>query len=587
MASAIGAARATGSTIEFANVSAISGLNMADDGRAVVVTDWDLDGDVDFWVSNRSGPQVRFLMNSQENKRAFLAVRLHGTVSNRDAIGARVIMQPVDGPAQTKTVRAGDAYLSQSSKWLHFGLGAQVAVSRVDVHWPGGETQRFESLEPNQRYVLVEGRPRASEFSLPDAALPHPRVQERTAEKSGQSIRTVLTPRLGAPFLKRHLASDHSSAPFQEDLAHPLLVNLWASWCGPCVSELHTFTQRGEALTSRMKILALNVDALSDESASDGPSIVDALTKGGTPVEFGVATPGLVDDLQKLMDRVYDLRVPLSLPTSLLIDRERRLAVIYRGPVDPSQLLKDVEALAHSEEQRRASGQAFAGTWSAPVGELRPLAAAIDLLDRGRLEEAEQLVRESGAALRQDGQFHKLLFRLGEENALRGEYARACQLYEQALGRAPDFGPARYQLGMALALRGKREEALVQLRRAVASDPRNIESRIGMASVLISLRQLGEAQDALAAALEIDPSHASANYELAVLLLMRGQVDASLRHYRAAVNSDPAMADTRRLARFEKTAQMLVELLNQKGPAGRSRAAQIEQKVNRLRAEIR
>ena len=74
----------------FADISAASGLDVADDGRSVAVVDWDHDGDLDLWINNRSGPQVRFFRNDVATDHHFLAVRLEGRTSNRDAIGARV-----------------------------------------------------------------------------------------------------------------------------------------------------------------------------------------------------------------------------------------------------------------------------------------------------------------------------------------------------------------------------------------------------------------------------------------------------------------------------------------------------------------
>ncbi len=74
----------------FADISTISGLNLADDGRAAAQVDWDQDGDLDLWVSNRNGPQVRFLRNEVPTNHHYLSVRLRGVTCNRDAIGARV-----------------------------------------------------------------------------------------------------------------------------------------------------------------------------------------------------------------------------------------------------------------------------------------------------------------------------------------------------------------------------------------------------------------------------------------------------------------------------------------------------------------
>ena len=75
---------------QFANVSSISGLDLADDARGVSIVDWDQDGDLDVWIVNRNGPQVRFLRNDIPAEHHFVALQLEGRSCNRDAIGARV-----------------------------------------------------------------------------------------------------------------------------------------------------------------------------------------------------------------------------------------------------------------------------------------------------------------------------------------------------------------------------------------------------------------------------------------------------------------------------------------------------------------
>jgi hypothetical protein len=80
----------------FANVSATSGFDFSDDARGVAPVDWDFDGDLDLWLVNRSGPQVRFLRNDssigleQANNWVQFKLEGNGTTTNRDAIGARI-----------------------------------------------------------------------------------------------------------------------------------------------------------------------------------------------------------------------------------------------------------------------------------------------------------------------------------------------------------------------------------------------------------------------------------------------------------------------------------------------------------------
>ncbi|NNC88109.1 MAG: hypothetical protein HKN82_06575, partial [Akkermansiaceae bacterium] len=132
----------------FANISAVSGLDFPDDGRALAPVDWDHDGDLDLWISNRNAPRLRLMRNELPAAGRFLSLRLegNGTGTNRDAIGARVEVVPGGAgphPPLVKTLRAGEGFLSQAGKWLHFGLGAAEAVDAVTVRWPGGEAERF------------------------------------------------------------------------------------------------------------------------------------------------------------------------------------------------------------------------------------------------------------------------------------------------------------------------------------------------------------------------------------------------------------------------------------------------------------
>ena len=148
----------------FANVSAISNFDAPLDGRALAVSDWDQDGDLDVWMTNRNGPRARFLVNSYADSRTsdanFLALRLQSTSpsSNRDAIGARVRVKLLgqDG-ALLRTVRAGEGYLSQSSRWLHFGLGAATQIESIEITWPDGQAEVVPPPPINAHYHVTQG----------------------------------------------------------------------------------------------------------------------------------------------------------------------------------------------------------------------------------------------------------------------------------------------------------------------------------------------------------------------------------------------------------------------------------------------
>ena len=153
----------------FANVSSVTGFDLADDTRALATVDWDRDGDLDIWSTNRTAPRLRFLRNDVASDNRVFQLRLQGTRSNRDAIGARVELH-VEHPTPAILVRqlnAGEGFLSQSSKLLHFGLGRKSQIERIVVHWPSGTSETLEGPElndpPTNAYELIEGQGPASQ----------------------------------------------------------------------------------------------------------------------------------------------------------------------------------------------------------------------------------------------------------------------------------------------------------------------------------------------------------------------------------------------------------------------------------------
>jgi len=139
---------------QFANISSVSGFDLIDDGRAMGVVDFDHDGDQDLWVSNRSAPRLRLLRNDSPstNKSISIALEGNGTSTNRDGIGAKVelVISGSHYKRHCKTRRAGNGFASQSSRWLHFGLGKDPGkLEKILVRWPSGEEPEPEkNLNP-------------------------------------------------------------------------------------------------------------------------------------------------------------------------------------------------------------------------------------------------------------------------------------------------------------------------------------------------------------------------------------------------------------------------------------------------------
>jgi hypothetical protein len=116
--------------------------------------DFDNDGKMDVVVLPISG-QPLLLQNRTVNDNNWVGLRLRGTYSNRDAIGATVVVDTC-GKKQYDTVRSGGSYISANDPRLHFGLGSCAQVDSVSIKWPRGGAQVEKSLKVNSYSTLEE-----------------------------------------------------------------------------------------------------------------------------------------------------------------------------------------------------------------------------------------------------------------------------------------------------------------------------------------------------------------------------------------------------------------------------------------------
>ncbi|MDP6763673.1 MAG: ASPIC/UnbV domain-containing protein [Planctomycetota bacterium] len=362
----------------FVDVSGVSGLDFIDDGRALAATDWDGDGAVDLWLAHRTGPRLRFLRNQSTGESHFAAFTLRGVTCNRDGVGARVTL--VAGDRQwSREVRAGEGYLAQSSTTLTFGLGAVESLEDVIVTWPGGEEEHLGALAVDRRWSVVQGAGEAVE--LP-ARGPLSREAGPFWPERDSAARVVLrTPLPLAPKLQAALYPDGVEGRAR-------LVNLWASWCAPCVEELGAFARRSDELS----YVGLDVLAVAVDPAGDGEAAAALFEDRIAPLmaaePFGPVRPeqGVIDALLVLLESVLRGRDATALPVSLLIDRDDLIQVVYLGPVGVDRLLEDAHAYGIDGVGARPRSS-HPGRWF--YGMPRNLGAlAAELESAGRGEEA-------------------------------------------------------------------------------------------------------------------------------------------------------------------------------------------------------
>jgi len=140
---------------KFSDVSRQAGpvLSARTVARGACFADYDNDGKVDAYVVNL-GAEGTLLHNISANTDHWVEIKLVGTKSNRDGIGARIEVSAA-GERQTAERVASSGYLSQNDGRMHFGLGAATVIDKLIVRWPSGTVQTLES-QPVDRVLTMQ-----------------------------------------------------------------------------------------------------------------------------------------------------------------------------------------------------------------------------------------------------------------------------------------------------------------------------------------------------------------------------------------------------------------------------------------------
>jgi len=123
--------------------------------RAAAYADIDNDGFLDVLLTTNAGPA--YLFHNEGGTNRSLRIKLVGTKSNRDGIGA-IVRASAGTDKQWKMLRSGSSYLAQSELVLTFGLGAQTKVDSLEIEWPSGQVDKFSNLNAGQTVTIDESK---------------------------------------------------------------------------------------------------------------------------------------------------------------------------------------------------------------------------------------------------------------------------------------------------------------------------------------------------------------------------------------------------------------------------------------------
>jgi hypothetical protein len=144
----------------FTDVSNALGVTDTGMGRGLLTFDYDNDGDLDVYIANH-GAQPILYRNDGGNANDWLRIKLQGTDSNRDAIGAFITVDPdaeVAGDEMVREITAGSNFLGQNELTAHFGLGPNSGlIDSISIDWPSGAVQELSNVSVNQVLSVIEG----------------------------------------------------------------------------------------------------------------------------------------------------------------------------------------------------------------------------------------------------------------------------------------------------------------------------------------------------------------------------------------------------------------------------------------------
>jgi Tfp pilus assembly protein PilF/peroxiredoxin len=509
----------------FEEISGVAGLDLDEDGRAFSVFDYDNDGDADVVLASpRSSPELRLFRNDFAAGNHSLAVRLVGTKSNRDAIGARVTVVTDQGSV-TRVVKAGSGFISQHSKTLLFGLGASTRVATISIVWPSGHAQSLPETGVDQRILVTENGDQARGEPFVTAQAPSRSPAAAPAKSAALSGATWLYQGYPAPdFAVRDVSGrEHSLAAHA---GHPLALLFWATWAPPSRAFLDELGRQQRVLAAAGgQALAVSVDG--QDKAADVQAVSKAV---GVPI--AMADKDLAGMYSLLHRYLFDRREDLRPPTLFLINGRGEIVRVYHEPGAVANIADDLARIDVPAPERLARSLPFKGTFYAAPGERNYFQYGLELSEQGydaaALVAFEHVAKVDPSAI--------TFYNLGTLYMRRGRTADARAAFERALQLQKDYADANNSLGALLAQGGDVPAAIERFRAALLAKPQFPDAMNNLGFTLFQTGNAAQARELYEKALALQPVFPEALNNLGIYYGTQRDLDRALTYFQQAVD---------------------------------------------------
>lgn len=411
---------------QFATISALSGFDFPDDSRALALVDWNADGNMDVWLSNRTAPRIRFLQNTLKTSGKWIQFAL-ASPAQIDPIGARVQITLDDGRTLLRSLRAGEGFLGQSSRILHFGLG-EATITGIIVRWPDGSIQKLPPVETETRYLIT-----------PDQQIPKkisPKTQPVFAPSSIPASREAPSPwirsAIAIPFPPLIKYDPLGKPAFVHSPQNgPILINLWDPECADCKTELLEWKAHRETLPKDLQIVTLLTNPRIDLKTAKA-----FIEENKLPFDWGVLHPESTKTLAELLRKIYQTRDQFAAPASFLIDQKGELLSFSIGKVTAAQIASEKEEITQpgrTPHERLAWALGKSGVWIDPADKVDLLFIPRALLRQNQLDAAASYVRQAYFHLAVHRDIDRFLIWIGDSYFKKGNTTEGLKFYLNAL----------------------------------------------------------------------------------------------------------------------------------------------------------
>jgi tetratricopeptide (TPR) repeat protein/peroxiredoxin len=525
----------------FSDVSGVVGLDFLEDSRAFAVADFDHDGRQEVFLKNRNAPQVRVLKNVMQELPPAISFRLHGTKSNRDAIGAVVTIETATA-RRTRTLCAGSGFLSQSSKDLFFGLGDVKGPVNASIRWPSGLVQELLDLPPGHRIWVEEGST-ASRREPFKSITPHRElltVAPQPAEQLPTSVETWLLVPMSAPDFSLPDTTEQTRT-LGALRGKPALLNFWISRSPSCQEDLKAFNRMNARWASEgLQLLTVNLDQSTVAGSVQSPPGPRSLSVAHYSFPILRGSEDVAATYNILYRYLFDRHRDLNLPTSFLINEQGEIAKVYQGPVNPEQIEQDFRHMPRTPAERLAKALPWPGVSETFEFARNYLSYGSIFFQRGYFEQAESFFRQ---ALRDDPESAEAYYGMGSACVNLQKTAEARASFQRATeleSSYPDTIPNAWNnLGLLAAREGRTDEAIGYFQQALKVNPDHLVALENLGNAYRQLKNWERARSVLEHAVAVNPNDPESNYSLGMVFAQTNDTQRAHEYLQRALKARP------------------------------------------------